>query len=92
MKKQTAASLLILICVVLGIFLLTKVIKVFVSGIVFAVGLVTLGQQSPDVHCECTRATHQAVFETALGRPFRVEIVESLRRGGKTCHFIVHLD
>jgi len=45
-----------------------------------------------DLHCECTRATHQAIFETALERPFKVDIVESLRRGGKTCHFIVHLD
>ncbi len=44
-----------------------------------------------DIHCECTRATHQAIFETALGRPFKVDIVESLRRGGKTCHFIVYL-
>jgi hypothetical protein len=44
-----------------------------------------------DVHCECTRATHQAVFETALERPVRVEVVESLRRGGKTCHFVAHV-
>jgi len=44
-----------------------------------------------DLHCECTRATHQTIFETALGRPFKVEVVESLRRGGKTCHFVVHL-
>lgn len=44
-----------------------------------------------DIHCECTRTTHQTIFETALGRPFRVDIAESLRRGGKTCHFIVHL-
>jgi hypothetical protein len=44
-----------------------------------------------DKHCECTRSTHQAIFETALGRPFRSEIVESLRRGGKTCHFIARL-
>jgi hypothetical protein len=41
-----------------------------------------------DMHCECTRATHQAIFETALERPVKVEIVESLRRGGKTCHFV----
>ena len=40
-----------------------------------------------DMHCECTRATHQTMFETALGRPIQVEIVESLRRGGTTCHF-----
>ena len=44
-----------------------------------------------DVHCECTRATHQTIFETALGRPFKVDIVETLRRGGKTCHFVVNL-
>jgi hypothetical protein len=44
-----------------------------------------------DIHCECTRNTHKAIFETALGRPFRVDVAESLRRGGKTCHFIVHL-
>jgi hypothetical protein len=43
--------------------------------------------QPHDMHCECTRATHQAIFETALGRPIDVRIVESLRRGGTTCHF-----
>ena len=44
-----------------------------------------------DLHCECTRMTHQTIFETALHKPFKVEIAESLRRGGKTCHFVVHL-
>lgn len=44
-----------------------------------------------DLHCECTRTTHQTIFETALGRPIKVEILESLRRGGKTCHFAAHL-
>jgi hypothetical protein len=44
-----------------------------------------------DIHCECTRNTHKTIFETALGKPFMVDIAESLRRGGKTCHFIVHL-
>ena len=44
-----------------------------------------------DIHCECTRNTHKAVFEAALGKPFRVDVAESLRRGGKTCHFIVYL-
>jgi hypothetical protein len=41
-----------------------------------------------DLHCECTRATHQAIFETALGRPVDVKILESVRRGNKTCHFL----
>jgi hypothetical protein len=41
-----------------------------------------------DLHCECTRATHQTIFETALGRPVDVKILESVRRGNKTCHFL----
>ena len=41
-----------------------------------------------DIHCECTRATQQAILETALNKPVKVEIVETLRRGGKTCHFV----
>ncbi len=45
-----------------------------------------------DLHCECTRMTHQTIFETALDRPIKVDVAESLRRGGKTCHFVVHLD
>lgn len=44
-----------------------------------------------DLHCECTRMTHQTIFETAMGRPFKVDVIESLRRGGQTCHFLVHL-
>lgn len=44
-----------------------------------------------DIHCECTRNTHRTVFEAALGRPFRVDVLESLRRGGRTCHFVVFL-
>jgi hypothetical protein len=45
-----------------------------------------------DLHCYCSRGSHQAVWETALSRPVHVEILESVRRGGKTCHFAVHLD
>lgn len=44
-----------------------------------------------DIHCECTRASHQTIFETALERPVRVSIVESLRRGGATCHFVADI-
>ena len=44
-----------------------------------------------DMHCECTRAKHELIFREALGRSFRVEMVESLRRGGTQCHLVVHL-
>ncbi len=43
-------------------------------------------------HCHCTRSTIQAIWETALNRPIKIDIVETFRRGGNTCHFIVHLD
>src|SRR5512146_838363 len=42
-----------------------------------------------DLHCYCSRATQQAIFETALGRPVKVEILQSVRRGDPTCHFLV---
>jgi hypothetical protein len=44
-----------------------------------------------DLHCECTRTTHQSIFEAALGRPIRVEVLSTLRRGGRNCHFRAHL-
>jgi hypothetical protein len=44
-----------------------------------------------DIHCECTRFTHEAIFETALGRHVPVEIVDSVRRGGANCHLVAHL-
>jgi hypothetical protein len=44
-----------------------------------------------DIQCNCTRATHQAIWETALGRPVKVEILQTVRRGDPTCHFLVHL-
>lgn len=44
-----------------------------------------------DLHCECTRFTHETIFETALGRHIPVELVESIRRGGSKCHLIAHL-
>lgn len=47
--------------------------------------------QPHDVHCECTRMTHQTICETALGQPVKIDILQSVRRGGQTCHFLVHL-
>ncbi len=44
-----------------------------------------------DLHCECTRFTHETILENALGRHVPVELVESVRRGGKTCHLVAHL-
>lgn len=47
--------------------------------------------KSNDLHCECTRNTHKTIFETALGKPVNIIILETVRRGGKTCHFMVEV-
>jgi len=44
-----------------------------------------------DIQCYCTRATHQTIWETALGKPVQIEILQTVRRGDPTCHFLVHL-
>lgn len=44
-----------------------------------------------DIHCYCTRAMHQAIWEAALGKAPQIDILQSVRRGDPTCHFLVHL-
>lgn len=44
-----------------------------------------------DIQCYCTRASHQAIWEAALGHPVKIDILQSVRRGDPTCHFLVHL-
>ncbi len=43
------------------------------------------------LHCHCHKGTHEAIFQAALGRPFKVEIMESVRRGGERCYFRIQL-
>lgn len=44
-----------------------------------------------DIQCYCTRATHEAIWENALGRPVKIDILQTVRHGDPTCHFLVHL-
>ena len=34
---------------------------------------------------------HAAMWEAVLGHPVKVDILESVRWGDPTCHFLVHL-
>jgi len=43
------------------------------------------------LHCHCHKGTHEAIFEAALGRRYKAEIVASVRRGGEQCHFKISL-
>jgi hypothetical protein len=44
-----------------------------------------------DLHCHCSRMSHQTIWETALGHPVKVDILQAVRRGDPTCHFLVHV-
>ncbi len=41
--------------------------------------------------CHCSVGYVAYMFEKNLGRPVRVELLESVRRGGKACRFAVHV-
>ena len=45
----------------------------------------------PESFCNCTRGWTKELFETALGRPVDVELVQSIRRGDACCKFVVKL-
>ena len=42
-------------------------------------------------YCLCSVGYVQHMFESATGRPAKVELLESLKRGGKTCKFKITL-
>jgi hypothetical protein len=42
-------------------------------------------------YCHCSVGYVAYLFERNLGRPVRVELLESLRGGGKACRFAVHV-
>jgi hypothetical protein len=44
-----------------------------------------------DIQCYCTRASHQAIWENALGKTIGIDILQTVRRGDPTCHFLVNL-
>jgi hypothetical protein len=42
-------------------------------------------------YCHCSVGYVGFMFERAIGRPVRVELLESLRGGGKSCRFAVRV-
>jgi predicted ArsR family transcriptional regulator len=47
--------------------------------------------RADDPYCECSKANNQLLFETVAGKPVRVDVTESPRRGGTHCRFLIHL-
>jgi predicted hydrocarbon binding protein len=44
-----------------------------------------------DPYCNCSAANNQLLFQTVYGKPVKVNVVESPRRGGQHCRFDIQL-
>lgn len=42
--------------------------------------------------CNCSAGFHKKPWEAALGRPVKVDVIESAADGGERCRFRIHLD
>jgi hypothetical protein len=45
----------------------------------------------PATYCRCSCGWYEELFEAALGRPVKVELLGSIASGGGQCRFAVHL-
>jgi hypothetical protein len=45
----------------------------------------------PATYCNCSVGYVKEMFERALGKPVKVELTESIKRGGKACRFTVEV-
>jgi predicted hydrocarbon binding protein len=43
----------------------------------------------PPIYCQCSAGYVREIFERGVGKPARVEITETVLRGGKSCRFTV---
>ncbi len=44
-----------------------------------------------DTYCQCSTAWYKQLFETALGKPVKVELKQSIIQGAKSCEFVIHV-
>ena len=42
-------------------------------------------------YCQCSVEFHKQFFTAALGNPIKVELVQSIINGAKTCRFVIHM-
>ncbi len=42
-------------------------------------------------YCHCSTGWYKQLFETALGKPVRVEIKKSIIAGSDSCEFVIHI-
>ncbi len=42
-------------------------------------------------YCQCSTEFHKQFFEAALEKPIKVELIQSIISGAKTCNFVIHI-
>jgi hypothetical protein len=52
---------------------------------------VALGRRLPATYCLCGAGFYRNVWQEILGRPVRVEVLDSVVAGDETCRILVHL-
>ena len=53
--------------------------------------LISVAQNTPPVACQCSLGWQQHTWETLLQKKVRVELKESVLRGGKRCVFEIRV-
>jgi len=43
------------------------------------------------LYCQCSCGWYKKLFEATLGKPVKVELVDSIIHGADTCQFIIHI-
>jgi predicted hydrocarbon binding protein len=43
------------------------------------------------VYCQCSCGWYQKLFETILGKPVQVELIDSIIHGAETCQFVIYV-
>jgi hypothetical protein len=49
------------------------------------------GAELPALYCYCGAGYYRGIWETILGQPVRVEVLESVLNGGQVCTVAIHL-
>jgi len=44
-----------------------------------------------EMRCHCSKGSIKAIFSAVTGKPLKVDLLQSIRRGDPQCKFIVHL-
>ena len=44
------------------------------------------------IYCQCSNEFHKQFFEAALEKTIKVDLVQSIISGAKTCKFIIHIE